>query len=165
MCARSVAHAVCVPETVGGAAQAAGGRPPGGPLFLPSPAPRPPLQVQPVPPQFSTSLCASRQRYREEETRKPGERYGNPRGARGGAGAGGRGDAGEEAGQHNRAPRTLRLDEEGSPLLPAWPSPFNFLARSSLHAVCFGPEGCGGLLAFGSGGFGLRLCEFRCCSP
>jgi hypothetical protein len=81
------------------------------------------------------------------------------RGARGGAG--GRGDVGEEAGQHNRAARTLRLGEEGLLLLPAWSSPSNFLARS-LHAVCFCPEGCGGLLTFGSGGFELCLCEFRC---
>jgi hypothetical protein len=94
---------------------------------------------------------------------KLGERDGNRPGARGG---GGRGDAGEEGGQHNRAPRTLRLDEEGLPLLPAWPAPSNFPACSP-PAACFGPGCCGsedsrGLLALGSVGFGLRLCEFRC---
>jgi hypothetical protein len=66
--------------------------------------------------------------------------------------------------QASTTARTLRLDEEGLILLPAWSSPSNFLARSQ-HAVCFCPEGCGGLLAFGSEGFGLRRCEFRCCFP
>lgn len=49
-----------------------------------------------------------------------------------------------------------------------WPLPI-FLA-CSLHAACFGPDGrgseaCGGLVALGSGGFGFRLCEFRCGFP